>query len=264
MIRLNLRRTAALLGLISMLCLTAGGPASAETAVATHARALHRLDARLRRVHRVRFQDAPFQGLLRRMERLVEGISVEGRDGAGASPQHEQDYLRMAGGVARAGAAERRLEGEFRRWVAPLIRRRQALRSWLETFGVLRRCPVEGFTSISDDFGAAVHIPGVPVHPHQGNDIVASTGSPIVAPFDGYATAVSSDLGGMGVDVTSDRGHVYNAHLSAYGRLGPVSAGDVIGYVGATGDASGSHDHFEWHPNDGPAVDPHPFLMAVC
>jgi murein DD-endopeptidase MepM/ murein hydrolase activator NlpD len=264
MIRPNLRRTAALLGLVSMLCLTAGGPASAETAVSARVRALHRLDARLRRVHRVRFQDAPFPGLLRRMEHLAQAISGEGRDGPGASPQHEQDYVRMAGGVARAGAAERRLQREFRRWVAPLIERRQTLRTWLETFGVLRRCPVEGYTSISDDFGAAVHIPGVPVHRHQGNDIVAPTGSPIVAPFDGYATRVSSDLGGTGVDVTGDQGHVYNAHLSAYGRLGQVSAGDVIGYVGATGDASGSHDHFEWHPNDGPAVDPHSLLMAAC
>jgi murein DD-endopeptidase MepM/ murein hydrolase activator NlpD len=60
------------------------------------------------------------------------------------------------------------------------------------------------------------------------------------------------------------RGFVYNAHLVAYGQLGAVGAGTVIGYVGATGDAGGPHDHFEWHPNNGAAVDPYPFLSAVC
>jgi murein DD-endopeptidase MepM/ murein hydrolase activator NlpD len=57
---------------------------------------------------------------------------------------------------------------------------------------------------------------------------------------------------------------VYNAHLSSYGELGDVQVGDVIGYVGNTGDALGPHDHFEWHPGGGTAVDPYPHLIAVC
>ena len=38
----------------------------------------------------------------------------------------------------------------------------------------------------------------------------------------------------------------------------------MIGYVGATGNAGGPHDHFEWHPDNGDAVDPHEFLLMVC
>ena len=57
------------------------------------------------------------------------------------------------------------------------------------------------------------------------------------------------------------------------------SAGDIIGYVGETGDTSTPHDHFEWHPKTmpsswptspygyrtvGSAVNPWPILQSVC
>ena len=145
------------------------------------------------------------------------------------------------------------------------IRQRQnEVADWIDTYGIFSYCPVAGTPQVADNFGVTVDLPGVPVHIHQGNDISAPTGTPIVAPFDGVAVATSSDLGGMSVDVMGDAGHVYNAHLSSYGELGPVTAGTIVGYVGSTGDATGPHDHFEWHPNDGPAVDPYPFLAAVC
>jgi murein DD-endopeptidase MepM/ murein hydrolase activator NlpD len=141
---------------------------------------------------------------------------------------------------------------------------RKALADWIATYVVFRYCPVDGPHSVANNFGVMVNIPGVPPHIHQGNDISAPSGTPIVAPFDGTAVANNNDLGGLAVDVYGALGHVYNAHLSSYGKLGPVNAGDVIGYVGTTGDATSPHDHFEWHPNDGAAVDPNPFLMTVC
>jgi murein DD-endopeptidase MepM/ murein hydrolase activator NlpD len=73
-------------------------------------------------------------------------------------------------------------------------------------------------------------------------------------------------VGGLAVNVTDADGFVYNAHLSRLGQLGRVHEGDIVGYVGASGNARGTtpHDHFEWHPNGGPAIDSFEFLMLVC
>ncbi len=127
-------------------------------------------------------------------------------------------------------------------------------------------CPVDGPHAVANDFGIWVHHPKKwgGDHIHQGNDISAPMGTPIVAPFDGTAVVATNKIGGLAVKVYGQFGYVYNAHLSAFGTLGDVTKGTVIGYVGATGNAGGPHDHFEWHPGGGPAVDPYPFLMQVC
>jgi murein DD-endopeptidase MepM/ murein hydrolase activator NlpD len=72
--------------------------------------------------------------------------------------------------------------------------------------------------------------------------------------------------GGMGAYIAGDDGNRYvYYHLSAY--VGPprhVTAGEVIGKVGSTGDATGPHLHFEIHPFGGPAADPYPTLQKIC
>ncbi|HEX2069901.1 MAG TPA: M23 family metallopeptidase [Actinomycetota bacterium] len=125
-------------------------------------------------------------------------------------------------------------------------------------------CPVQADGYYSNDFGAPRYTGGY--HPHQGNDIFAGFGSPIVAPFDGRAVVATNRIGGLAVKVFGEEGYVYNAHLVAFGRLGDVEAGRVIGYVGNTGNADGTapHNHFEWHPRNGRAVNPYPFLQEVC
>jgi len=148
--------------------------------------------------------------------------------------------------------------------VSALREHRRSIDEWISTWGVFVHCPINGWHSISDNFGITVRLPGVPVHRHMGNDILAEAGTPIVAPFDGLASGSSSELGGLEVRVEGSAGYVYNAHLSSYGALGEVRAGTVIGYVGDTGDATTAHDHLEWHPYGGPAVDPYPYLSVSC
>jgi murein DD-endopeptidase MepM/ murein hydrolase activator NlpD len=159
----------------------------------------------------------------------------------------------------------RKLENNVRHRTLVLRSQRMDLSTWVQTFGIFRYCPVRGPVDVTNNFGYAIaHRPGVPAHIHQGDDMMAASGQAIVAPFDGFAEASHNWLGGNAVYVRGANGYVYNAHLSAYGKLGEVKAGDVIGYVGSTGDAGGPHDHFEWHPGNGNAVDPYPYLMAVC
>jgi peptidoglycan hydrolase CwlO-like protein len=127
--------------------------------------------------------------------------------------------------------------------------------------GVFEVCPVDPPNSFTNDFGA----PRVG-HTHQGNDIFAPYGTPIRAPFDGTASDASNSVGGLSVYVHGPAGYVYNAHLSSFGQMGSVDAGDIIGYVGNTGNAryTPPHDHFEWHPGGGSAVTPYYYLLDAC
>lgn len=196
--------------------------------------------------------------LKERVRRSFEGppqhLARPERDGIDEIRRH-----RMAA-LARRGRHLRRAIEARHRAIARLEHRANELNADIDHLTPLKVCPVRG--AISNDFGAPRYQGGY--HPHQGNDISVAYGTPIVAPFDGRAAATSSTLGGLGVKVFGRDGYVYNAHLSRLGRLGWVRAGTVIGYVGTSGDATGPHDHFEWHPWNGPAVDPHVYLLRVC
>ena len=77
---------------------------------------------------------------------------------------------------------------------------------------------------------------------------------------------VDSPLGGNAVIVYHDGSSdfTYYAHMSSYGATGQVAAGQIIGYVGSTGDTTVNHLHFEYHSGGGGAVDPYQLLLAVC
>lgn len=131
--------------------------------------------------------------------------------------------------------------------------------------------PVGDPHTFGDSFGAPRMMGTTYEHAHQGTDIMAPTGTPLLAAERGIITQMGSDvLGGTKIWVKGESGtYYYYAHLSAFadGMVDGlvVDAGTVIGFVGDTGNARGGapHLHFEIHPDGGPAVNPYPLLKVV-
>jgi len=131
--------------------------------------------------------------------------------------------------------------------------------------------PVGDPHSFGDSFGAPRMMGTGYEHAHQGTDILAPAGTPLLACERGIVTKLGSDvLGGTKIWVKGESGtYYYYAHLSAFAEGMAdgvvVEAGDVIGLVGDTGNAKGGppHLHFEIHPDGGPAVNPYPLLKVV-
>lgn len=124
-------------------------------------------------------------------------------------------------------------------------------------------CPVAGHTSFVNDWGFS----RAGGNWHQGVDLMAARGTPVVAPVSGRLERYPNRRGGNAFELYGDDGNrYYGAHLDRYGAQGRVRRGQVIGYVGNTGDASGgpTHLHFEIHPGGGDAVPPYPTLLLAC
>ena len=143
--------------------------------------------------------------------------------------------------------------------------------------------PVAGDVTYIDDFGQAR-----PGGPHQGNDLMGVKKTPVVAVESGKVTfwTTSASAGCMlylyGESSTSyEYVHLNNDLTMKNDNRGTcvpgvsyakglkdgarVQAGQLIGYLGDSGDANGiaSHLHFELHPNGGAAVSPYTYLQSA-
>ena len=134
--------------------------------------------------------------------------------------------------------------------------------------------PIDGGASYVDTYGAGRN--DIYDGWHHGDDLFAPLGTPVVAVARGTLSLVGwNELGGWRVWLTDRKGNsFYYAHLAGYARWilthPHVRAGQVIGFLGRTGDAftTEPHVHFEIHPHqpafvklgyDG-AVDPTTYL----
>jgi murein DD-endopeptidase MepM/ murein hydrolase activator NlpD len=97
---------------------------------------------------------------------------------------------------------------------------------------------------------------------HTGLDFACPTGTPIHAIANGTITFVGWDgaYGNKTVETLADGTEIWYAHQNSFGtQVGAiVRQGDVIGYVGATGNTTGPHVHIEVRPGGGDPVDPDP------
>lgn len=184
------------------------------------------------------------------LQRQLDSLSAQGR--------------RLTVSLTQANALVRRYQG--------ILSREQIARLFSidRTTGgrviPLASCPVDPPNVVTNSFGASR---GGGTRRHQGNDIMASSGTGIRAVNSGTITRTGNGgLGGIALYLWDGSTEYYYAHLSRLSVSSGqrVSAGQLVGANGSTGNASGGppHLHFEIHPGGGGAIDPYPSLAAVC
>lgn len=195
--------------------------------------------------------------------RAPTGAEDAGGDGAAAPPggiQVPPEAQRIIASVRRSGPSSS----------GPLVASLDALRDLgLSETEVLRvglgRFPIAGAATYSHDWLFPRYGPGFRFH--LGTDVFAAYGTPVRAPVDGIARSADGGLGGLTVKVVMPDGtYFYLAHLSAlvdgFRQDMPVATGDIVGYVGDSGNARGGapHLHIGVYPHGGSPVDPKPIL----
>jgi murein DD-endopeptidase MepM/ murein hydrolase activator NlpD len=103
-------------------------------------------------------------------------------------------------------------------------------------------------------------------HFHTGLDFAAPTGTPIMAVAGGTIseTGYSGAYGNRTIETLPDGTELWYCHQNEFGTSvgATVKPGQVIGYVGSTGNVTGPHLHLEVHPGGGDPVDPYAALVV--
>jgi murein DD-endopeptidase MepM/ murein hydrolase activator NlpD len=205
------------------------------------------IDAVKRLQEQLRVDRAALDDVLRQQSEDAARLKREAERIEGRLKQQQSEYDRLKKELDAAIAAQRATTGTTTARVGPN--------------GMV--FPVAGPNYFTDTWGAA-RSGG---RTHQGTDIMAARGTPCVAVLGGTVRTQFNALGGYTIWLTADNGWAfYYAHLDSYAvTAGRVRAGQVIAYVGSTGNASESapHLHFEIHPNGGAAVNPYPYLIQM-
>lgn len=133
----------------------------------------------------------------------------------------------------------------------------------LQVPGPAWMCPVQGSHQFTNGWGQ----PRQGGRRHEGIDLFAVRGTPVVASVGGAMTHASGPRAGLAYYLRGDDGVTYfGAHLDTLAPPGRVEQGTPLGTVGSTGNAKGStpHLHFEIKPGGGGPVNPFPTLEQWC
>ena len=201
-----------------------------------------------------------------RQRRIIQS----GAAGAAEAQRQQADVLTAAlrDAAREAGDAEKDLEGARARARAAEAAAKRAQMSAAVVLPPVdgKHCPVGGANGFIDSWG----FPRSGGRRHQGVDMFAEHGTPLLAVGDGVVRRVYSNrLGGLSIDfVDGDGNRYYYAHLSAASATSGqrVRAGQVIGAVGQSGNARGTPPHLHWqfHPGGGAPVNPYPLARTLC
>ncbi|MEM9892199.1 MAG: M23 family metallopeptidase [Actinomycetota bacterium] len=188
----------------------------------------------------------------------------------------DQDVVATAEAIRRV---ERRAAGAEAEAEA-IVAEREAAADELEAFAAGSAIYISGVrfpvawpydTPLIDSWGFP-RMPGTPdEHWHEGIDLFAPAGTPLVAAERGVIIKISTGrLGGLTFWLRGESGaEWYYAHLQSYAdglHVGQVvEAGQVLGFVGNTGNAVGTppHLHLQLHPDGGDPVNPYPLLHVT-
>jgi murein DD-endopeptidase MepM/ murein hydrolase activator NlpD len=188
----------------------------------------------------------------------VDFVAIAKREQVSRSSQRVAEQLRQER-RAEARREQRRAERRLRE-----AEHAAAVAAWVAAATPPFRCPVNGPVHFTDSWGDA-RSGG---RRHQGTDMMAPYGTPVVAPVGGVVSTSSSGAGGLTVELVGSDGTTYKGmHLARYaGASGQVASGTVIGYVGSSGNARGGspHLHFQMHPGGGAPVNPYSKVAAYC
>lgn len=127
-------------------------------------------------------------------------------------------------------------------------------------------CPVDGAVTFRDSWGE----PRPGGRGHTGVDMMAPVGTPLVAIESGVIWSPNWHYaGGIGLYIKGDSGDMwYYAHMDGYapGIAGGtrVVAGQLVGYVGVTGNASVPHLHLGWLVGGSVYTNPYPVVAGIC